>query len=98
MSEKVFTMVHALKSLAPNALWAFEEETYESLEWRDEVIKKPTKKAIEAEILRLTQAAEAEEIARLEAEAATQAAKESALAKLAKLGLTQEEAKAVIGL
>lgn len=98
MSVKVFGLIDALVSLTPGALWAFEEESYESLEWRDETIKKPTKKAIEDEIVRLTQAAEAEEIARLEAEAATQAAKESALAKLAKLGLTEEEAKAVIGL
>lgn len=37
-------------------------------------------------------------IAELEGDAEREAAKQSALSKLAKLGLTEEEAKAVIGL
>lgn len=41
---------------------------------------------------------EAAETAKLEQEAAAESAKASALKKLAKLGLTQEEAKAVIGM
>lgn len=41
---------------------------------------------------------EAEEAARLEQEAATETARASALKKLAKLGLTENEAKAVIGI
>lgn len=91
-------LADAIHSLAFGASWVYEDEDYSTIQWLSDDIKKPTKKAIEAEILRLTQAAEVEEAAKLEAEAATQAAKESALAKLAKLGLTQEEAKAVIGL
>ncbi len=94
----IFGMPHALMSLHPDAQWRFEEENYESLEWLSEDIKKPTKKAIDAEIKRLNDEAIAKEEAAAAAEVARQAAIKSALAKLAKLGLTEEEAKAVIGL
>jgi hypothetical protein len=96
--EKFFGIVDALRSLAPQSLWAIENDDYDGLEWRDEDIKKPTKKAVEAEILRLTQQAEADRIAAEDLAAAKQAAKESALAKLAKLGLTPEEAAEIVGL
>lgn len=91
-------LAQAIHFLAPGAVWVYEDEDYSTIQWLSEDIQKPTKRAVEAEILRLTQVAAAEEAAKLEAEAAVQAAKESALAKLAKLGLTEEEAKAVIGL
>lgn len=93
-----FEIVNALLSLSPVAAFAVEGDEYETIVWLSEDSKKPTKKAVQAEILRLKELAVAEEAAKLEAEAATLAAKESALAKLAKLGLTEEEAKAVIGL
>ena len=98
MSSRVFGLVDALLSLTPLAVWSFEEETYESLKWQDEAIPKPSKEEVEAEIVRLTEQAELDRIAAIEAEEAKQAAKESALAKLAKLGLTEEEARAVIGM
>ncbi len=91
-------IVDALMALAPDTPWAVEGDDYSTIVWLNEEIPKPTKKAVEAEIKRQKEKIAAEEAAKLEAEAATQAAKESALAKLAKLGLTQEEAKAVIGL
>lgn len=94
----IINLAQAIHSLAPGASWVYEDDDYSTIQWLSDDIKKPTKKAVEAEILRLTQVAADKEAAKLEAEAAQQAAKESALAKLAKLGLTQEEAKAVIGL
>lgn len=90
-------VIEALKSLAPGASWEYLHDT-DTLNWFSDDIEKPTKDEIEAEILRLTEVAEAEEAARVEAEAAREQAKQSALAKLALLGLTEEEAKAVIGI
>jgi hypothetical protein len=52
----------------------------------------------EADRASVTAQSEAERVAAGAAEIARATAKESALAKLAKLGLTEEEAKAVIGL
>jgi hypothetical protein len=93
-----FGMIQALMSLHPDAQWRFEEENYESLEWLSEDIEKPTQKAIEDEIARLNQQAELDRAAAEQAAIAKQVAIESAKAKLAKLGLTAEEAAAVIGL
>lgn len=94
---KQFNMIHALDSLTPGALWSFEEETYESLVWLDDLQEKPTKEAIEAEIVRLTEEYLIQKQAELEAQIAAQSAKESALAKLATLGLTEEEARIITG-
>jgi sugar-specific transcriptional regulator TrmB len=91
-------MIHALDSLTPGALWAFEEETYEKLVWLDEEIIKPTEAEIKVEIIRL-QAEYEHTLAEQEAEAVRlENAKQSAISKLSKLGLTEDEAKAVIGL
>ena len=92
-----FGMPHALMSLHPEAQWRFEEENYESLEWLSSNITKPTQKEIEDEIKRLNDQAEADRLAAAEAELARQAAKQSALIKLSALGLTEEEAKAIVG-
>ena len=90
-------IIDALKSLAPGASWEYLHET-DTLNWFSDDIKKPTTDEINAEITRLTAVAEEEELARAAAAIARDLAKESALAKLALLGLTEEEAKAVIGM
>ena len=43
----------ALNSLKPGALWILRGETYEGLEWKDEVQTKPTEQEILNEIARL---------------------------------------------
>lgn len=93
-----FDIMNALSSLAPAASFAVEGDEYSTIVWLSEDVKKPTKKAVEAEILRLTEQAEVDRIAAEELAAAKLAAKESALAKLAKLGLTPEEAAEIVGL
>jgi hypothetical protein len=98
MAIKRTDMAAALNSLTPNAMWVYFDEDYDSIEWNSEDIVKPTKKEVEAEIKRLSDEAEAERLLAEQTEQAKQAARESALAKLAALGLTQEESKAVIGL
>ena len=92
-----FDITHALKSLHPEAEWEYHYDD-ESLIWLSPEIEQPTQGEIEKEISRLIDEAIAEEIAKEEQVLARQAAKESALAKLALLGLTEEEAKAVIGI
>lgn len=95
--KKVFGLIDALISLEPTAEWGFEEESYENLEWRSPNINKPTKEQVEAEIIRLQ--LEYDESQRLlaEQEANKEKALKSALEKLARLGLTEEEAKAIAG-
>jgi hypothetical protein len=47
-------MIHlALVSLHPTAKWILRENNYESLEWLDEDISKPSKEQVETEIIRL---------------------------------------------
>jgi hypothetical protein len=90
-------IVDALMSLTPDTPWAVEGDDYSTIVWLNEEVAMPTEQAIKAEIARLKEQAELARIAKEEDEAAKQAAKESALAKLAKLGLTPEEAAAIVG-
>lgn len=90
-------VIDALKSLAPGATWEYNFDT-ETLTWMSDDIDKPSKQEIENEISRLIEIAQNEEDEKASAEAAVNAAKQSALAKLSLLGLTEEEAKAVIGI
>ena len=46
-------ITQALQTLAPGAEWVLNGDEYEGLTWLSEDIKKPTKKAIEAEVKRL---------------------------------------------
>jgi hypothetical protein len=80
----------ALKSLTPNASWSLVEEDYENISWGDNSITKPSKEQIIAEMNRL----QIIEDARVLSENTT---KQSALAKLTALGLTQDEVKALVG-
>lgn len=65
-------------------------EDIDQINWIIEPDKKPTKKQILDMVEQLPALKEAEEQAK-------EAAKESALAKLAALGLTEDEAKAIMG-
>jgi hypothetical protein len=47
-------ITNALSSLVPNTKWVFQGEvTYENLTWLDTEIAKPSKSALDAEIIRL---------------------------------------------
>jgi hypothetical protein len=99
INKKRIDMAAAIQSLCPNASWVyFDESDYDSLEWNSLDILKPTKEQIDNEIVRLKK--EEDDLLRIELEkkTASQIAKQSALEKLEKLGLTEEEAKAIIGL
>ena len=96
--KRRITIVDALASLAPGEGWIIVDEDYDSIEWFRSDLALPTKEELELEILRLTKIEEQKQAQINEELAAKESAKQSALAKLAKLGLTEEEAKAVIGL
>jgi len=69
--------------------WALNGDSYEGLDWMDSSTK-PTKAELDA----LWESTQTAQTAKKEAETL---AKESALAKLTALGLTQDEVKALLG-
>jgi hypothetical protein len=73
----------------PTAQWSLDGDSYEGLIWNDSS-SKPTQAELDA-LWESTQATVAEQ------KAQAIAVKESALAKLAALGLTQDEVKALVG-
>ena len=73
----------------PLAKWTLNGDVYEGLAWLSDDIQKPT----EAELITLWESIQAQEA---QIEQAQITAKESALAKLAALGLTEDEVKALI--
>ena len=80
----------ALISLRPDAKWKWVGEDYADIEWLDEVQTKPTLAEYNAEVARLKEKAVSDK----QAEAT---AKQAAEAKLAKLGLTADDLKAILG-
>lgn len=78
----------AIQSLRPNAEFIMTDDDPQTIIWHTEGITTPTLEEINAEIKRL----EDEEAARVTSKAA---AKESAQAKLAAIGLTPEEISAL---
>ena len=90
MINRTPNIADAIRSLAPNAEWSVEDENVENVIWliAPDVIPTPAEILDELEKLK----AEAEN-----AEARLEADRLSAFAKLAKLGLTENEARAVIG-
>jgi hypothetical protein len=54
-------------TLTPGAEWALTGDTYDGLTWLDETQKQPTKKAVDAEIVRLQAEYDNLEYARLRA-------------------------------
>lgn len=96
--ERPITIIDALASLAPGEGWIIENEDYSTIQWNRTDLEKPTEQELQKEVERLVALREeARQLAEQERLKVEQA-KQSALAKLAKLGLTEEEARAVIGL
>jgi hypothetical protein len=83
------TTAQAVMSLRPGAEWTMNGDDVENIIWHTPNVEPLTTAEVKAEIVRL----EAEQLA---AVSAKQAARESALAKLAALGLTEEEAQSLI--
>ena len=90
MNEKPLDFGDAILSLSPNAEWVIEDNDLDNIIWLNDE-HKLTKKEIKQELQRLIQEKESLLIQK-------ENAKLSALQKLSKLGLTEEEAKAIIGL
>lgn len=85
---KIKYLCYAIHTLAPNAHWKFNDDDLDTLEWFSPEIPQPTKKAI------LDQAILEEEKEKEELNYQAQL-KASAKAKLAALGLTEDEIAAL---
>ncbi len=85
----MITTQQAVMSLRPGVEWSMNGDDVENIIWHTPNVEPLTTAEVQAEIVRL----EAEQLA---AVSAKQAARESALAKLAALGLTEEEAQSLI--
>ena len=86
----MITTAHAIMSLRPGIEWTMTGDDVEGIIWHTPDVEPLTTAEVEAEILRLEQAA-------VDAEAAKVAARESAMAKLAALGLNVSEVEAIVG-
>jgi hypothetical protein len=80
----------AIISLRPNVEWTMNGEDVENIIWHTPDVEPLTEAEVEAEIVRLELVKETELDAKV-------AAKESAVAKLSALGLTEVEIKALVG-
>lgn len=94
--SKFFGIGEALSSLCPDALWEYYDEDYSTLVWNSPEIKQPTKKQVNDEISRLISQWEQAEIEAEEQKLVEDMARESALKKLAKLGLTEDEVRMIV--
>ena len=86
----MITTADAVESLRPGIEWSMNNDDVENIIWHTPNVTPLTKAEVEAEVERLEQAA-ADEVARKEA------AKASAVAKLAALGLDADEVEAIVG-
>jgi len=80
----------AIKSLRPGFEWTMSGNDVENIIWHTPNVDPLTEAEVQAEMIRLEQAQEAEAEAK-------QAKLDSAKAKLAALGLDEEEVNAIIG-
>jgi len=87
----MITTPQAVASLRPGVEWSMNGDDVEGIIWHTEGVEPLTSAEVAAEIARLEQA-------EIDAAAAREAAKASALAKLEALGLTAEEAQAIAGI
>ena len=87
----MITTADAVMSLRPGAEWSMNGDDVEGIIWHTEGVEPLTSAEVAAEVARLEQAD-------IDAAAAKEAAKASALAKLEALGLTTEEAQAIAGI
>jgi hypothetical protein len=83
-------IAEALISLRPGAEWSMNGDDIEGITWHTQGVEPLTTAEVQAEMVRLEQAA-------IDEAAAREAAKASALAKLEALGLTADEAQAIAG-
>jgi hypothetical protein len=86
----MITTAQAVMSLRPNIEWSMNGDDVENIIWHTPDVEPLTTAEVEAEILRLEQAA-------VDAEAVKVAARESAMAKLSALGLNVSEVEAIVG-
>ena len=86
----MITTQQAVMSLRPGVEWSMSGDDVEGITWHTEGAEPLTTAEVEAEIVRL-------EAAAVEAQAADAAARESAIVKLAALGLNDAEIKAIVG-
>jgi len=87
----MITIQEAVMSLRPGAEWTMNGDDVEGIIWHTEGVEPLTSAEVAAEVARLEQA-------EIDAAAAKEAAKASALAKLQALGLTTDEAQAIAGI
>ena len=87
----MITTAQDVASLRPGAEWSMNGDDVEGIIWHTEGVEPLTSAEVQAEVARLEQA-------EIDAAAAKEAAKASALAKLEALGLTTEEAQAIAGI
>ena len=81
--------VQAVMSLRPNIEWSMNGNDVENIIWHTEGVEPLTQAEVDAEIARLEKEAE-------DKAASKEALRQSAMQKLAALGLTEEEVKVVI--
>jgi hypothetical protein len=86
----MITTAQAVMSLRPGAEWSMSGDDVEGITWHTPNAEPLTTAEVQAEIIRLEQEAENAEAERI-------AAKESAMQKLAALGLTETEVHAILG-
>ena len=86
----MITTAQAVMSLRPNIEWSMSGDDVEGITWHTQGVTPLTTAEVEAEMVRLEQVA-------VEADAAKAAARESAVVKLAALGLNDAEIKAIVG-
>jgi hypothetical protein len=85
----MITTAHAVMSLRPGAEWSMNGDDVAGIIWHTPDVEPLTSKQVAAEVKRLEQA-------EIDEAAAKAAARESAEAKLAALGLTADEVAALI--
>jgi hypothetical protein len=80
----------AVMSLRPDTEWSMNGDDVENIIWHTDGVEPLTTAEVEAEMQRLEQEV-------LDVEAAKVAARESAMSKLAALGLSDSEVEAIVG-
>ena len=86
----MITKSEAVASLRPDTEWVMYGDDVEGIIWHTENVTPLTQSEVEAEILRLQAIAESAEQEKI-------ADRESAMAKLSALGLSDNEVKAILG-
>ena len=84
----MITTAHAVMSLRPGAEWTMSDNDVENIIWHTEGVQPLTQAEVDAEIERLEQE-------QANKSAAMQQARESAVAKLKAIGLTDEEVESL---